>query len=74
MRIPLLTFEMCRNHRTDGFGRSSFPSEVERVDTGVGEVYEVGEGVLGHGVELAIEGDLQRQEIDEQESKCMDRI
>ena len=44
------------------------------MDTGVGEVYEVGEGVLGHGVELAIEGDLQRQEIDEQESKCMDRI
>ena len=44
------------------------------MDTGVGEVYEAGEGVLGHGVELAIEGDLQRQEIDEQDSKCMDRI
>ena len=44
------------------------------MDTGVGEVYEIGEGVLGHGVELAIEGDLQRQKIDEQESKCMDII
>ena len=66
-----------KQHRDDrdagGRGRAE-RAAVRGVVCGVGAVHAAGEGVLGHGVELAIEGDLQRQEIDEQESKCMDRI